>query len=418
MRIATKLTILTTALVGLTALILVGLICNEMDVLGVDPAVLDTVFVAAVLVVIPAALAGFYVARGIARPITRIADAAEEVALGDLSASLNVKAGGEVGRMATAFQHIIDTQRHKQELAQSIAEGNLDQFVEFASERDELGKAFLQMVRGLNDLLNHMRETTERVSSGAGKISNANQALSRDAAHQANSLQEVNRSLQTVTEQVRQNAESAREARGLTQTMRQAAEEGNARMAAMTESMTEVDEATQSIGSIIKSIDDIAFQTNLLALNAAVEAARAGRHGKGFAVVAEEVRALAGRSASAAKQTADLIQNTVTKVAHSGEIAEATAASLRTIYESMEGVNEQVAAIAAASDEQSASIVSISDSVHAVDEVVRRNVEGVDETAQAAVGLSEQAQVLNGAMSRFRLRDVGRGREARGSDSA
>ncbi len=177
-------------------------------------------------------------------------------------------------------------------------------------------------------------------------------------------------------------------------------------MNAMMTAMDDINSSGKNISKIIKVIDDIAFQTNLLALNAAVEAARAGRHGKGFAVVAEEVRNLAARSARAARDTADLIEGSVSKATNGVEIAHRTAEALKGIVNSITRANNLVAEIATASNEQAQGIAQISEGLTQIEGVTQQTTAIAEQSAAASEELAGQAAHLRDVLNRFVLKSV------------
>lgn len=258
---------------------------------------------------------------------------------------------------------------------------------------------------GLNDILNQVMIAVQQVSSGANQVSDSSQVLSKGATEQASSLQEITTTMQQISSQTSKNAENASEANGLAESACGSASDGNQQMKKMLSAMNEINRASVQISKIIKAIDEIAFQTNLLSLNAAVEAARAGVHGKGFAVVAEEVRNLAQRSAKAARETTELIEDTVSKVEHGTKIANATATSLGEIVGGVTKVTELIGEIAVACNEQAQGINQINSGLLQVDHVTQANTANAEETASAAEELTSQADHVKQALGSFKLRD-------------
>lgn len=290
-------------------------------------------------------------------------------------------------------------------VAQEIAQGNLSDIVQVDST-DEIGIAashFEKMRQNLNQSMTNIHAAAEQVAAGSQNVSQASVSLSQGAAEQASSVEELSASISEISSQTASNAENAEKANTLTIQASQQASVGDADMKEMLVAMEAINTSSANISKIIKVIDEIAFQTNILALNAAVEAARAGQHGKGFAVVAEEVRNLAARSAKAATETTELIEDSITKVESGRHIAGKTAESLQTIMTNVSEVADIVGSIAKASSEQKIALEQIDQGVLQVSQVVQANSATSEESASASEELSAQAGRLKETASQFRL---------------
>jgi methyl-accepting chemotaxis protein len=240
------------------------------------------------------------------------------------------------------------------------------------------------------------------VASGAQEISDASQALSQGATQQASSLEEIGASITEIGSQAKSNADNAGQANHLVASARESAEKGDQQMKSMVSAIQQITTSSQQIAKVIKVIDDIAFQTNLLALNAAVEAARAGKHGKGFAVVAEEVRNLAGRSAKAARETAEMIESSTKNVEAGLAAAQATSESFDRIVGDVVKTADLIGEIAAASNEQAQGISQLSAGLTQIDQVTQRNTASAEQTAAASGQLSSSAARVRDLLGRFR----------------
>ncbi len=293
-------------------------------------------------------------------------------------------------------------------ILQKMAEGDLRDKInkDYKGDYAVLKNSLNDTIDSINDILSQVKQTVEEVTRGSMQVSDASTALSQGATEQAASLEEITSSMAEIGSQTKLNAENANQANALTLTAREAAEKGNIEMAELNVAMGEITESSKNISKIIKVIDEIAFQTNLLALNAAVEAARAGRHGKGFAVVAEEVRNLAARSATAAKETSELIENSIKTVENGSSLATKTAEALEEIKNGSVKAADIVGEITTSSNEQAQGISQINDGLTQIDKVTQTNTASAEESASAAEELSGQAGQLKELIRKFKLSEI------------
>ncbi|MFI3230551.1 MAG: methyl-accepting chemotaxis protein [bacterium] len=274
----------------------------------------------------------------------------------------------------------------------------------YIGDFEQIEKSLVLIVENLNDLTKNIISSAEQVSDGAKQISNSSLTLAEGATEQSGSVELLNATINIMSEQVEENADNSNKANKLSEETRDNANTGNDRMESMLIAMDEINEASSSISNIIKVIDDIAFQTNILALNAAVEAARAGEHGKGFAVVADEVRSLANRSQEAAKQTTNLIETSVQKVADGTRIANETSEALGSILEQIEEITCLVNKSALSSEEQKVSIEKVTNGVNQISKVTQRNTATSEESAAASEELATQAEIFYNSVADIKLK--------------
>jgi methyl-accepting chemotaxis protein-1 (serine sensor receptor) len=287
-----------------------------------------------------------------------------------------------------------------------VATGNLSMDFD-SSGKDEIAQllaALKDMQSSLSQVVAKVRENAEGVATASAEIASGNLNLSSRTEEQAASLEETAASMEELTGTVRQNAENARQASTLADAASHTASRGGVMMGQVVETMHGIADSSSKVAEIIAVIDAIAFQTNILALNAAVEAARAGEEGRGFAVVAAEVRTLAQRSASAAKEIKALIAQSTDRV-NAGSVLVGNAGQIiAEIVGSVQRVTDIVGAISSASQEQSTGIEQVNTAVTQMDEVTQQNAALVEEASAAAHALAEQANSLRDAVAVFTLR--------------
>ena len=311
-----------------------------------------------------AVLFGYALVKGITGPLLLAGDVAKAVAQGDLSQQINISGKDEVAAMM---------------------------------------QALASMQTSLARVVSSVREGSESVATASAEVAHGNNDLSVRTEQQASALEETAASMEELGATVRQNADSAQQANQLALNASKVAMEGGEVVAKVVQTMKGIDDSSKKISDIISVIDGIAFQTNILALNAAVEAARAGEQGRGFAVVASEVRALAGRSAEAAKEIKTLISASVDRVAQGTALVDKAGATMTEIVSSIRRVTAIVGEISAASSEQSAGVAQVGEAITHMDSATQQNAALVEQMAAAASSMKSQAQELVDAVAVFTL---------------
>jgi methyl-accepting chemotaxis protein len=294
-------------------------------------------------------------------------------------------------------------------VAKKLAAGDLTAKAAASVGRDELGELVRElqaMKESWAKIVLTIRSGSDTISTASGQIAAGNTDLSSRTEEQAASLEETAASTEELASTVRQNADNAQQANALAARASEVATQGGQAVADVVDTMNGISASSGKISEIVSVIDGIAFQTNILALNAAVEAARAGEQGKGFAVVASEVRALAQRSAGAAKEIKALIEESVGKIGVGAEQVQHAGVTMKEIVGSVKRVSDIIGEISAASAEQSNGIDQISRAVSQMDEVTQQNAALVEESAAAANSLQDQARALVRAVSVFKVHDA------------
>ncbi len=274
---------------------------------------------------------------------------------------------------------------------------------EYKGDYNKIKDTLNMLVESMDKALQQVAVGADQVASASVQISNGGQSLSQGASEQASSLEEVSSSLQEMSSMTKQNTLNAKEAQGVAEQARSSANKGVESMNRMSSAISQIKSSSAATAKIVKTIDEIAFQTNLLALNAAVEAARAGDAGRGFAVVAEEVRNLAMRSAEAAKNTANLIEEAVKNSENGVAINAEVLNNFQEIAEKTNKVSQVVAEIAAASDQQDQGISQLNRAVEQLNQLTQQNAANAEESASAAEEMSSQSEEMRSMVAGFTL---------------
>jgi len=348
--------------------------------------------------------------EAIVNPINEVNSVMSLVAVGDFSLNMKGNYQGDFLKIKNSINNTIaNLETYINEISTvlgALSNDDLDQDIkrEYVGKFSDIKEALLNIIHKFNGVIGEIYAAAEQVTAGAKQVSESSMTLAQGATEQASSVEELSATIQTINENTAQNAGSAKEAEHLSDSSKTNAAKGNDNMQHMLKSMDGIKESSNDISKIIKVIEDIAFQTNLLALNAAVEAARAGEHGKGFAVVAEEVRSLASRSQTSAKDTSALIEESINRVNEGAKIAGETATALQAIVSDVTKVAGIITDIAKSSGEQSLAINQVMEGVNQISTVVQSNSATSEESASASQELSSQADVMKGLVEVFKLK--------------
>lgn len=350
--------------------------------------------------------------KRLSQPLDRMAEAVEQIYHGDLNVELDIHRNDEIGTMSEKLNGMVTTYRtiirDISTVLEAISNKNLDigTSAEYPGEFNRIQTSLASIIVDLNDVFHHFETASTQVQLGAEQVSAGAQTLAQGATEQASSIQELSATIEVVADQIKDTAVDANSGNEKMQSVSQDLQECNQKMNEMVDAMGLINNTSNEIGKIIKTIEDIAFQTNILALNAAVEAARAGSAGKGFAVVADEVRNLASKSAEAASNTTALIEKSVLAVQNGTSVVNGTAESLYTAVNMANDVTELVQKISASATEQSQSIEQISTGIGQVSAVVQTNSATSEESAASSEELSAQAEILKARIDEFQLKSI------------
>ena len=355
-----------------------------------------------------------FVLNGLVKPVLAIRTQMLNFSEGHLGETLPLEEDtSEIGDTVVAMNNLQGFQREIiadiDYLLNEMANGNFaiatrceDKYI---GEYGNILMSMRNINRTLNQTLEEIAVAADQVNSGADQVSSAAQALSQGATEQAASVEELAATINDVNEQIRQTARNAEEGLTSSQVAGGKVADCNGLMEQLLGAMNEINDKSNEISKIVKTIDDIAFQTNILALNAAVEAARAGAAGKGFAVVADEVRNLASKSAEAAKSTTALIDESLVAVKSGADLADRTALALGEVVVNASNVNDKIQLIASATETQASAIDQIALGIDQISAVVQTNSATSEQTAAAREELNGQANTLLDLVSQFTLRN-------------
>ncbi len=300
---------------------------------------------------------------------------------------------------------ITSPMRYAGTVAQSIASGDLNNSIRIVGrdEASDLLRALDTMQASLRDLVRQVKESAQSIETASSEVASGNQDLSQRTEQAASSLQQTTSSMDDLTSGVRHGADAAGKARQLAEGAAEVARRGGQEVAEVVTTMDQINDSSRRIGDIVGLIDSIAFQTNILALNAAVEAARAGEQGRGFAVVASEVRALAQRSAGAAREIKTLIATSVERAEAGSRLVEHAGMTMQEIVQNVQKVSDMIGEVAEGAADQSARIGQVNGAITQLDHMTQQNAALVEQSAAAADSLRQQLQLLTGAVAQFRF---------------
>ena len=368
---------------------------------------------AVIAVLLMTLLVVIQIRRIIGRPVKELSQVATRIAKGELNQTIRYKSRDELGILADDFNEVTvrlrDYIKYINEISDTlreIARGNLafELKSEYNGEFAKIKESLEEISVELNTTMGQLSASSRDVAAGAAQVSNSAVNLSQGSTEQAAEVEALAEHIEKVSDSVQKVAQGAQKASGISGNVKEGLLDSNAKMQNMTEVIRKISEKSNAIHTIVKTIDDIAFQTNILALNAAVEAARAGEAGKGFAVVAEEVRMLAGKSASAAKETTELLGETMDSMEEGVRAADDTAKSMLKAAELAEEMNSLIGGIADYTQQQSVTAEEISHGISQIAIVVQSNVNTAESSAAASEELSGQAAALKELVSRFQLK--------------
>ncbi len=350
--------------------------------------------------------------KSILVPVEEISKAADEMSKGNLNISIDYESEDELGRLAKDLsestgvtEQIVSDIRETLKLVADgdFTKGTLHPEL-YKEDFAPISEALNNITDSLSDTLSHVRESSHHVSEGASGMSRGATDLAEGATDQAAAVEELTASVNTVTEQTKTMAETAEKSRQMAGKVRDDADASARKMHLVTDAMVRITEASNEIEQVTNTIESIAKQTQLLALNASIEAARAGESGKGFAVVADEISTLASQSTEAAKNTHQLIQDTMEEIRNGNDVVAETTEALQQMQASVEEITGMIADTGEMAQQQAASMEEINDGIDQISSVVQSNSETAQESSNVSQSLTAQSEDLNRLINQFKLR--------------
>lgn len=351
----------------------------------------------------------YFIIKSILVPLREAEGVAIEMSKGNLLVPLTYESPDEIGVLADGLRSMMKSvNSYIKDIDRAMAlMANGDFAVKpsqpFLGDFANIERSITKFIITITATLNELQNSASLVSDGATLVSNGSQSLAQGSAEQSQAIEQLSESIAQISNHVSLNVKNTKNAKEMADHATDGVTASNQHMAMLVTAMNDINQKSEQIGKIIKTIEDIAFQTNILALNAAVEAARAGAAGKGFAVVADEVRNLATKSSSAAKDTAILIESSIEAVRHGATLVNQTAEGLLSIVDSSNATTRLISEVTAASDEQALAIGQVSEGIEQITAVILSNSATSEESAAASEELSAQASIMRELVSRFNI---------------